>query len=117
LTIDHNFIETPQRKDSNNNLLFYQVTDAAGTIKVDSNGNALTTTDPSTQLKSVPVTVTIPAYKEIYSGNTPKPRIAIGIGFNWNSPFGPFRIDIAKALVHVDGDDTKTFTFNVGTQF
>jgi len=56
-------------------------------------------------------------FREVYLGNTPKPRIAIGIGFNWNSPFGPFRIDIAKALVHVDGDDTKTFTFNVGTQF
>jgi outer membrane protein insertion porin family len=117
LTTDHPFIDTPQRRDSNNNLLFYQVTDAAGTIKVDSNGNALTTTDPSTQLKSVPVTVTIPAYREVYLGNSPKPRIAVGIGFNWNSPFGPFRIDIAKALVHVDGDDTKTFTFNVGTQF
>ena len=36
---------------------------------------------------------------------------------NWNSPFGPFRIDISKALLKYDGDNTKTFTFNVGTQF
>jgi outer membrane protein insertion porin family len=36
---------------------------------------------------------------------------------NWNSPFGPFRIDIAKALIKAEGDDTKLFTFNVGTAF
>ena len=34
-----------------------------------------------------------------------------------NSPFGPFRIDIAKALLKEKGDNTKTFQFNVGTQF
>ncbi|MFM5925043.1 MAG: BamA/TamA family outer membrane protein, partial [Novosphingobium sp.] len=60
---------------------------------------------------------TIPAYKETFLGNSPKPRIAVGIGVNWNSPFGPFRIDFAKTLLKVDGDDTKSFTFNVGTQF
>ena len=31
--------------------------------------------------------------------------------------FGPFRIDIAKALTKADGDDTKLITFNVGTAF
>ena len=57
------------------------------------------------------------AFREDYFGNSPKPRISIGIGVNWNSPFGPFRIDFAKTLLKVDGDDTKSFTFNVGTQF
>ena len=33
------------------------------------------------------------------------------------SLFGPFRIDIARALLKQPGDDTKLFTFNVGTQF
>ena len=60
---------------------------------------------------------TIPAFQEYFLGDTWKPRLAIGIGVNWNSPFGPFRIDIAKALVKYKGDDPKLFTFNVGTQF
>ena len=57
------------------------------------------------------------AFREFYLGDTPKPRISIGIGVNWNSPFGPFRIDIAKALTKAEGDDTKLFSFNVGTSF
>jgi outer membrane protein insertion porin family len=54
---------------------------------------------------------------EHYLGDTPKPRLSVGFGVNWNSPFGPFRIDIAKALLKADGDDTKLITFNVGTAF
>jgi outer membrane protein insertion porin family len=60
---------------------------------------------------------TIPAFKEFFQGDTPKPRLSVGFGINWNSPFGPFRIDIAKALLKEPGDDTKLFSFNVGTQF
>jgi outer membrane protein insertion porin family len=56
-------------------------------------------------------------FREEFLGNTWKPRIAIGIGVNWNSPFGPFRIDFARVILKQDGDDPKTFTFNVGTQF
>ena len=59
----------------------------------------------------------IAPFQEFFLGNTPKPRISVGIGMNWNSPFGPFRIDFAHALTKVEGDDTKSFTFNVGTQF
>jgi outer membrane protein insertion porin family len=58
-----------------------------------------------------------PGYKEIFLGNSPKPRLSIGIGVNWTSPFGPLRIDLAKALLKQEGDDTKLFSFNVGTQF
>jgi outer membrane protein insertion porin family len=58
-----------------------------------------------------------PGFKEVYRGDSPKPRISVGAGVNWNSPFGPFRIDIAKAITKVEGDDTKLFTFNVGTAF
>ncbi len=57
------------------------------------------------------------AFAERYFGDSPRPRVAIGIGVNWNSPFGPFRIDFAKVLLKAKGDDTKPFTFNVGTQF
>ena len=54
---------------------------------------------------------------ERYVGDTHKPRLSVGFGVNWNSPFGPFRIDIAKALRKAEGDDTKLITFNVGTAF
>jgi len=56
-------------------------------------------------------------FEEDYLGDTLKPRLAVGFGVNWNSPFGPFRIDIAKALLKEPGDDNKLITFNVGTQF
>jgi len=56
-------------------------------------------------------------FKEFFLGDSPRPRVSIGFGVNWNSPFGPFRIDIAKALLSVEGDDTKLITFNIGTQF
>lgn len=57
------------------------------------------------------------AFQEVYVGDTLKPRLSVGFGVNWNSPFGPFRIDIAKALLKEPGDDTKLITFNIGTQF
>jgi outer membrane protein insertion porin family len=50
-------------------------------------------------------------------GNTASPRMAVGIGVSWNSPFGPFRIDISKPLNKQPGDITETFQFNVGTSF
>lgn len=56
-------------------------------------------------------------FKEFYLGDSWKPRVSIGIGVNWTSPFGPLRLDLAKALVKQKGDDTKLFTFNVGTAF
>jgi outer membrane protein insertion porin family len=56
-------------------------------------------------------------FEERYLGDTWKPRLSVGFGVNWNSPFGPLRIDIAKALLKYEGDDTKLFTFNVGTAF
>ncbi len=56
-------------------------------------------------------------FDEVFLGDSPKPRISVGFGVNWNSPFGPFRIDIARVLSKVDGDDPQTFNFNVGTQF
>ena len=56
-------------------------------------------------------------FEERFFGDTWKPRLSVGFGVNWNSPFGPFRIDIARALLKEPGDDTKLFAFNVGTQF
>jgi len=56
-------------------------------------------------------------FVEQFLGDTLKPRLSVGFGVNWNSPFGPFRIDIARALLKEPGDDDKLITFNVGTQF
>jgi len=56
-------------------------------------------------------------FVERYVGDSAKPRLSVGFGVNWNSPFGPFRIDIARALIKSEGDDTKLITFNVGTAF
>jgi len=94
---------------------------------LDANGNQQCVT-PSGGLQSKPGTgacptgtsldqTTLAAFKEVYTGNTWRPRVSIGVGVSWNSPFGPLRIDIAKALVKQPGDDTKLFSFNVGTQF
>jgi outer membrane protein insertion porin family len=62
-------------------------------------------------------TISLPAFREEFYGDTWKPRMAIGIGVNWNSPFGPFRINLAYPLLKQEGDDTKLISFNVGTQF
>jgi outer membrane protein insertion porin family len=59
----------------------------------------------------------IAPFREVFLGDSPRPRLSVGFGVNWNSPFGPFRIDIAKALLSEPGDDTKLFSFNVGTAF
>jgi outer membrane protein insertion porin family len=64
-----------------------------------------------------PIGRTLPPFVEEFYGNTYKPRVSVGVGVNWNSPFGPFRIDVAYPLLKQKGDDTKLFTFNVGTQF
>ena len=56
-------------------------------------------------------------FKENFVGNSIKPRLSIGIGVNWTSPFGPLRLDLAKAILTQKGDETKLFSFNVGTQF
>ncbi|PZT84613.1 MAG: outer membrane protein assembly factor BamA, partial [Citromicrobium sp.] len=56
-------------------------------------------------------------YREVFYGDSASPRISVGVGVNWNSPFGPFRIDLTHVLKKQEGDDTKTISFNVGTQF
>ncbi|MEM8800660.1 MAG: outer membrane protein assembly factor BamA, partial [Pseudomonadota bacterium] len=49
--------------------------------------------------------------------DTPTPRVTVGIGFSWRSPFGPFRIDLGRAIISEEFDETEFFQFNVGTQF
>ena len=100
------------------------VTDAMGIIQtgtgplflsLDDMGNAIQVVDAlDAGGNANPVSTT---FTEQFFGDSAKPRLSVGIGVNWNSPFGPFRIDVARALLKEPGDDTKLFTFNVGTQF
>ena len=101
-------------RDATTGLPLYYVLDSSGARISNADGTVKT----STTVTADPVySNSIAPFNEYFYGDTPKPRVAIGVGFNWNSPFGPFRIDVAKTLLHADGDNTKTFTFNVGTQF
>lgn len=95
--------------------LFTQIDD-------DGNGGTTTTTtsdaiNPNTNQANTPLFDTRFRIRELFLGDSAKPRITAGIGVNWNSPFGPFRIDFAQTILSQPGDDTKRFTFNVGTQF
>ena len=99
-------------RDANGNPLYSWV-NANGTT-----GTGVKALIPLNAKSSAPeLNGAIAPFNEFYYGDSPKPRVAIGFGINWNSPFGPFRIDLAKSLLHQPGDDIKTFTFNVGTQF
>jgi outer membrane protein insertion porin family len=45
------------------------------------------------------------------------PRASAGIGVAWSSPFGPIRIDFAKAFLKQDYDDEELIRFSFGTKF
>ncbi|GGD38927.1 outer membrane protein assembly factor BamA [Croceicoccus pelagius] len=88
---------------------------------VDANGDPLSspvyTNDPVAPDGETNNTLFISPFTEEYLGDTPKPRVSVGIGVSWNSPFGPLRLDFSRVLLKEEGDDPKTFSFNVGTQF
>jgi outer membrane protein insertion porin family len=100
-------------RDEDGNALYRDINDP--NVATDD----IITTSPigEDNVANQPLGRNIPPFQEIFVGDTPKPRVAVGFGVNWNSPFGPFRIDVAKALIKAEGDDTKLITFNVGTQF
>lgn len=52
---------------------------------------------------------------EIVDSHTP--RVSAGLGLAWRSPFGPIRIDFAKAIIKEDEDETQLFNFSFGTRF
>lgn len=100
--------------------------DYLGVRSTDTNGNPQyvtaageTTTSPTAADGSpnTPLYIEDTGFREVFLGDSISPRVSVGIGVNWNSPFGPFRIDFARVLKKQEGDDSKSFTFNVGTQF
>ena len=44
-------------------------------------------------------------------------RASVGVGLAYLSPFGPIRIDFAKAVVKQDFDQTENFRFSFGARF
>jgi outer membrane protein insertion porin family len=116
-------------RDANGNPLYTQINDATlvdGVCTVGTGDTATSTVtnpinpNPPACLASPNNTAqgqSLPPFVEEYYGNSALPRISIGAGVNWNSPFGPLRIDFAYPLLKRKGDQTKLFSFNVGTQF
>ncbi|HEY6816678.1 MAG TPA: outer membrane protein assembly factor BamA, partial [Croceibacterium sp.] len=112
-------------RDVSGNALYTQIDTATltGTVCVPTSSsitiNAVNPNPPAClpTNQNAPRGSSLPPYVEEFYGDTWKPRVVIGVGVNWNSPFGPFRINIAYPLVSYEGDDTKRFSFNVGTQF
>ena len=45
------------------------------------------------------------------------PRVTVGTGLSWNSPFGPVVVDLGIAVIKEDFDETELFSFSFGTQF
>lgn len=52
---------------------------------------------------------------EVADGNSL--RASSGLGVAWASPFGPIRIDFAKAILKENYDETEFFRFSFGTRF
>lgn len=50
-------------------------------------------------------------------GASPNPRVSVGFGILWNSPFGPVRIDIAEPVIKQSTDQNELFRFDFGTHF
>ena len=107
-------VTTPTLIDYPNGL---QGTDADGNLQYVEGG--LIVTDPLDDEGNANTPYILPnsRVREVFLGDSASPRVSIGAGVDWNSPFGPFRIDFAYALRKEPGDDTKTLSFNVGTQF
>jgi len=44
-------------------------------------------------------------------------RASAGLSFAWNSPIGPMKISVAKALNDRPGDNLQNIQFTLGTLF
>jgi outer membrane protein insertion porin family len=114
-----------QSRNSSGQLLYTQIdaaTNSSGSCVVTSTSTVTNPVNPNppaciTDPHNSPVGTTLPPFQEEYYGNYVMPRLSVGAGVNWNSPFGPLRIDVAYALLKKKGDQTKLISFNVGTQF
>jgi outer membrane protein insertion porin family len=113
-------------RDSSGNALYTQITAVDASCAATASTTVTNATNPSPpaclagttgSVANTALGNSISPFREFYFGSSPKPRLSVGIGFDWNSPFGPFRINFAKTLLKQAGDNVKSFSFNVGTQF
>ena len=51
----------------------------------------------------------------VFNVNTP--RVSVGVGLLWTSPFGPIRIALADPIIKQSQDVTEIFRFSFGTRF
>ena len=49
--------------------------------------------------------------------DNPSPRVGVGFGVSWQTPFGLINIDIAPLVVKYQFDKTQIFRFGFGTRF
>ncbi|WP_082594555.1 outer membrane protein assembly factor BamA [Sphingomonas sp. Root710] len=117
-----NFIPSSRNQLDSKGRQIYQVPENAGAnvgaLTLCSTGFSNSAKDPCVGSSvNTPYSTPIQPFREDFYGDSAMPRVSVGFGVNWNSPFGPFRIDVAKVLLKEKGDNTKLFTFNVGTQF
>lgn len=49
--------------------------------------------------------------------NSSAPRVGMGVGVSWRSPFGLINIDLARAVAKQRLDETQVFRFGFGTRF
>ncbi len=49
--------------------------------------------------------------------DNPAPRVGVGVGVSWKTPFGLINLDLADAVVKYTGDKTQIFRFGFGTRF
>ncbi|WP_241656427.1 outer membrane protein assembly factor BamA [Sphingomonas oligophenolica] len=113
-------ITTPIKDAAGNQLYIVSPTDTTnvGAITTCMVGFSATAGSACTGTSTNTIySTSIAPFKETFLGDSASPRLTVGIGVNWNSPFGPLRIDVAKAILTQPGDDPKLVTFNVGTQF
>lgn len=54
-------------------------------------------------------------YGDVYDNKSP--RVSVGVGFSWNTPFGLINIDLADPVVKYQYDQTQVFRFGFGTNF
>lgn len=54
-------------------------------------------------------------YGGVYDNHSP--RVSVGVGFSWNTPFGLINVDLADPVVKYQYDQTQVFRFGFGTNF
>ena len=58
-----------------------------------------------------------PSLQGVRVGDSGAPRVGVGVGVSWRSPFGLINIDLAQAVVKQSYDETQIFRFGFGTRF